>query len=111
MNHAVVCCKQRIYAIGGKNSMGVLNSIEKFNPDLNMWLIIKTKVKLSVGMNACLGFQPNHECEEVYVLGGKDNDDEEQDEVKLISLKSPDYVVSKSIPMLETRSYVGAALL
>lgn len=111
MNHAVVCCKERIYAIGGKNSMGVLNSIEKFNPDLNMWLIIKTKVKLSVGMNACLGFQPNHECEEVYVLGGKDNDDEEQDEVKLISLKSPDYVVSKSIPMLETRSYVGAALL
>ena len=111
MNHAVVCCKERLYAFGGKNSMGVLKSIEKYNPDLNMWLVIKTNIDLKLGMNVSLGFQPTDECEEILILGGMDTSGEEQHSVKKLSLKSPDYIVSGGIPMLERRIFTGNALL
>lgn len=111
MHHRVISYKGRIYTFGGKNSMGLLNSIEKFNPELNMWLTIKTNIDFRIGMNLHLGFKPLVECEEIMVLGGLNNEKEDQRNTSIITLQSPNFNIYSSFAMLEERSFAGVAIM
>ena len=111
MYHAACASQNRIYALGGRNSMGMLESIEKYNPELNMWLVIKTKFFLRLGTSASLGFKQESESDMVMIVGGVDSSLDEHNDVITLSLKSPGYEVDTGKPMLEKRAYCGVTIL
>ena len=112
MNHAVVVYNQRMYTFGGKNSLGLVHSIEKYNPDLNMWLVIKTNFEMRLGMNLCRG-AARSDCEEetVFIVGGLDTTNRETKNVQTISVKSPDFNYSILASMLEERTFPAIAIM
>jgi len=113
MDHAIVVYNQRMYALGGKNSLGLVHSIEKYNPDLNMWLVIKTNFEMRLGMNLCRGASRGvcKEEETVFIVGGLDTNSRETKNVKTISVKSPEFNDGILASMLEERIFPAIAIL
>eukprot|EP00794_Sanderia_malayensis_P005322 gene5322-5991_t len=111
-NHAVITHNSCIYAIGGSNIVtGPLNSIERYSPDLNMWLVIRSCSSIRPGMDACLYSRPGTESHDLYLVGGCDMNEHEQSEIKILSLKSPDYSIKKFSDMKEKRIFAAAIML
>lgn len=111
-NHAVASHNDRIYAIGGSSAMiGSINSIEKYNPDLNMWLVIKHSQKLSPGLVVCSCFHEEEEDGELILVGGYDADNKEMNEIRKLQMKSPDYEIKRISEMHEKRAFAGAILI
>ena len=110
-NHAVSVHGDRIYAIGGSNSLGPLNSIEKFNPDLNMWLVIKSSFCLRTGLSVVPGFSSESESQEFIIVGGHNSSNVEHNEIKTLDLSSPDYNITKMSTMKQNRAFAGVAIL
>lgn len=94
--------------------MGVVDSVEKYNPDLNMWLVIKSNLNISLGASICLGFQTpwKKNCgDNIIIVGGMDRKEQEQKHVKVLTLKSPEFGVLDGVPLLEERAFSAIALL
>eukprot|EP00795_Rhopilema_esculentum_P012271 gene12271-2913_t len=110
-NHAVATHNDRIYAIGGSNCMiGSLNSIEKYNPDLNMWLVIKSSFSVCPGLVVCHCLR-EEEAEELLLVGGYDSESKEHNEIRTLRVKSPDYEIKKISEMKRKRAFAGAIVL
>ena len=115
--HSAVTLNNRMYVYGGKNSLGLVHSVEKYNPELNMWLVIKTNFETSLGMVVCLRMtsSTSGEAEDrnVIIVGGRDgdNDDKETSSVSLASLQSPEVRRGKFTCMLEKRAFAAVAML
>jgi len=110
-NHAVATHNDCIYAIGGSSSMvGSINSIEKYNPDLNMWIVIKNSQKLSPGIVVC-SCQQEGEVEELILVGGYNSDNKEISEIRKLYVKSPDYEIKRISEMKEKRVFAGAVVV
>lgn len=90
--------------------IGSINSIEKYNPDLNMWLVVKNSQKLSPGIVVCSCLQEG-EIEELILVGGYDADNKEINEIRKLQVKSPDYEIKKISKMKEKRAFAGAIVV
>ena len=122
MGHVAICSKHRLYVFGGKNSMGRLDSIEKYSPDLNMWLVIKTNFNIApLGASICLGLQltqkeffgEDDKRSNITIVGGIDesHDRKELKDMKTLMLKSPEFQVNNGVSLLEERAFAAMTLL
>lgn len=109
MNHSLVTLNNRIYVYGGKNSLGLVHSVEKYNPELNMWLVIKTNFETSLGMVICL--RGDHSQEDIVVLGGRNCDGDEKSSASLANVKAPEVSHGRFSCMLEKRAFPAVAIL
>lgn len=103
-----------MYVYGGKNSLGLVHSVEKYNPELNMWLVIKTNFESSIGMAMCLrgaSCTSGTDDENIVIVGGKNQDDEESSSVSLASSKSPQIGVGGLASMIEKRAFAAVVML
>ena len=109
MNHAVVTFSDRIYVIGGSNSVGVLDSIEKYNPDLNLWLIIRNTMDPRSGAAAAVVLGGEEGTQELFIIGGHDNQHRDTNTVKKLNLKFADYSTVIAPCMNHPRVYASVA--
>uniref|UniRef100_A0A7M5WQC2 BTB domain-containing protein n=1 Tax=Clytia hemisphaerica TaxID=252671 RepID=A0A7M5WQC2_9CNID len=111
MNHSITTFNNRFYAFGGKNSTGLVHSVEKYNPELNMWLIIKTNLDVKLGM-VCVG-RSNGTGNSVFIIGGKKENGEESNSSTVLTFKpiGSDLNNEQIVPMKEKRTYSAIAYL
>ena len=91
--------------------VGSLNSIEKYNPDLNMWLVIKSSCSIRPGLVVGQFLREGDDSQELLLVGGYDSESKEHKEVRKLHLKSPDYDIGKVSEMKERRVFAGAVVL
>ena len=109
--HSVVTLNNRMYVYGGKNSLGLVHSVEKYNPDLNMWLVIKTNFESSIGMAMCLRGASGTSDENIVIVGGKNEDGKESSSVSLTSSTSPQVGLGGLSSMLEKRAFAAVVMV
>lgn len=90
--------------------IGSINSVEKYNPELNMWLVIKNSQKLSPGLVVCACPGEGEETD-LILVGGYDADNQEINEIRKLQIKSPDYEINTITKMTEKRVFAGAVLI
>ena len=110
MNHGVATFNNRFYAFGGKNSTGLVYSVEKYNPELNMWLVIKTNFDVNLGMVLCVG-KTNGTENNVFITGGKNENGEESKSSTMLTFKPSDLSNKQIAPMQEKRVFPAIAYL
>ena len=109
MDHAVVTYNDRIYVIGGSNSAGALDSIEKYNPDLNLWLIIRNTMDPRSGACTAAIFGGDGGSQELFIIGGHDNHHRDLNSVKKLNLRFADYSTFTAPPLNQARVFGGVA--
>ena len=91
--------------------IGSLNSIEKYNPELNMWLVVRSSCCIRPGLVACPLQRGVREPQELLLVGGYDSSEQEQKQIRTLNLKSPDYAIRSILEMDEQRVFAAAAVL
>ena len=109
MNHAVVTYSDRIYVVGGSNSLGILDSIEKYNPDLNLWLIIRNTMDPRSGAGAAAVLGGEEGVQELFIIGGQDNNNRDTNSVRRLNLKFADYTTGSAPCMNHPRVFAAVA--